>query len=309
MTVDILILGAGWLSTFLIPLCKEKSTTYAATTRSGRNSTIAFNFDPDSNDIEPYKVLPDALTVLITFPIEKAGASTTLIKLYQSSGSNDIRSCARFIQLGTTSIWDGSRKNAAVTIPTLHKWFDRESPFLPNDRANAESEILALSPAIPTTVLNLAGLWGGSRSMRNWVGKVAPSKEVLRNKGSLHMIHGLDVSRAILAVHANFSKASGQRWILTDGRVYDWWDLASAWGSGPSTNSTGGDSAQDLDNQGVNIIDEEGRGPQARWVRELMREQDVQALPRNIEQLGRALDSCDFWFWFGLSPVQARLGG
>ncbi|PIL23160.1 hypothetical protein GSI_14469 [Ganoderma sinense ZZ0214-1] len=46
------------------------------------------------------------------------------------------------------------------------------------------------------------------------------------------MIHGLpvDVSRAVLAVHARFDRASGQRWLLTDGWVYDWWDLASAWG-------------------------------------------------------------------------------
>jgi hypothetical protein len=53
---------------------------------------------------------------------------------------------------------------------------------------------------------------------------------LLNSQGSIHLIHGLDVSRAILAVHANFDKAQGQRWILSDGRVYDWWDLASAWG-------------------------------------------------------------------------------
>lgn len=119
------------------------------------------------------------------------------------------------------------------------------------------------------------------------------------------MIHGVDVSRAILAVHANFSKASGQRWILTDGRVYDWWDLASAWGSNPNP----GVSAQGLENTLAEDINgsDEGRGAQPRWVRELMHEQGVRALPRNIEHLGRALDSRDFWFEFGLSPLKARL--
>ena len=75
--------------------------------------------------------------------------------------------------------------------------------------------------------------------------KGAPTKEALKNgtissispiisktirilQGSLHMIHGLDVARAILAVHAEFSKAQGQQWIITDGSVYDWWDLGSA---------------------------------------------------------------------------------
>ena len=130
------------------------------------------------------------------------------------------------------------------------------------------------------------------------------------------MIHGIDVARAILAVHRNFSKAQGQRWILTDGRVYDWWDLASAWGSSkpptlkkPIVGEIGaeGDSA-------ICTIEEEDsehseRGPQAKWVRELMIEMGVLALPREIELLGRALDSRDFWNEFNLSPIRARLEG
>lgn len=142
--------------------------------------------------------------------------------------------------------------------------------------------------------------------MRKWVGKVAPTKEVLKYKvsvvlgfighlvnykqGSLHMVHGVDVARGILAVHAEFAKASGQRWILTDGRVYDWWDLASSWGS-------------PIDD------DSKDRGPQPQWVRELMREKNVKALPRNVEVLGRALDSREFWETFGLDPIQTLLGG
>ena len=106
------------------------------------------------------------------------------------------------------------------------------------------------------------------------------------------MIHGEDVSRSILAVHSQFSKATGERWILTDGRVYDWWDLASAWGD----KSIEGEEPEDGE-----------RGPHARWVRELMQETGVRALPRNIELLGRALDSQDFWQTFSLSPLHARL--
>lgn len=110
------------------------------------------------------------------------------------------------------------------------------------------------------------------------------------------MIHGIDVARSILAVHQDFDKAEGQRWILTDERVYDWWDLASAWGSKPST-------------KGANIVHarDEDRGPQAEWVRELMDEAGVRALPRDIATLGRALDSRDFWRTFVLSPLKARL--
>jgi hypothetical protein len=76
--------------------------------------------------------------------------------------------------------------------------------------------------------------------------------------------------------------------MLTDTRVYDWWDLASAWSTGP--------------------LDEgEKRGPQAIWVRELMKEEGVRALPRNVEYLGRALDGREFWEVFGLVPIMGRV--
>ena len=95
------------------------------------------------------------------------------------------------------------------------------------------------------------------------------------------MIHGLDISRAILAVHAHFDRSVGQRWLVTDGHVYDWWDWAFSWG-------------------------EEGKQP--RWVRELMNETGVRALPRSPEVIGRAMDSREFWNTFELEPVKGRLG-
>lgn len=109
------------------------------------------------------------------------------------------------------------------------------------------------------------------------------------------MIHGEDVSRAILAVHSNFTPAIGQRWLLTDGRFYDWWDLASAWGETESKLKP-------------NEAEHGGRGPQARWVRELMLEYGIRALPRSVEQIGsRGMDSREFWDTFALEPVRARL--
>ncbi|KAJ7157635.1 hypothetical protein C8R43DRAFT_997201 [Mycena crocata] len=276
MTVDILILGAGWTSSFLIPLSEASGLTYGATTRSGSVSTIQFEFQPSSDDPEPYRRLPDAKTVLITFPITVSGASERLVKLYLSTRDGAAGEPPLFIQLGTTSIWDKAAEKIAAAGSTF---YDRKSPFTRTGRADSEAELLALSPSLaPTTVMNLAGLWGGQRIIRNWVGRVAPTKEALKNKGSIHLIHGFDLARAILAVHINPTKAAGQRWLLTDGRVYDWWDLTSAWGTEPAV-----------------------------WVRELMREGNVRVLPRNTELLGRVLDSRDFWYEFGLAPVKARL--
>lgn len=262
-SVDILILGAGWTSTFLIPLIKERHLSYAATSRSGKTTdTIPFTFDSTSDDITPYKSLPTAKTVLITFPIVERGGTTRLIQLYtQAHGS------AQFIQLGTTGIWGDSVKDTFA-------WYDRHSPYERlKPRVHGEEELLSLGG----TVLNLAGLWGGSRHMKNYVDRVAPSKEALKAKGSIHLIHGHDVARAVLAIHASFSKAKGERWLLTDMRVYDWWDLAALW-----SEATG--------------------GKQAGWVRELMEEENVRALPRAVELTGRALDAREFWRTFGLSP-------
>lgn len=63
-------------------------------------------------------------------------------------------------------------------------WSDSHSPYdKTNPRAIAEEELLSLSQGnIRTTVLNLSGLWGGERDPRNWVNRVAPTKEALAEK-------------------------------------------------------------------------------------------------------------------------------
>ncbi|KAF5384497.1 hypothetical protein D9757_006417 [Collybiopsis confluens] len=315
---DVLILGAGWTSTFLVPLCQQREISFAATTRSGSNDTIKFAFDQTASDDEETKKqfasLPDARTVLISFPITVPGASERLVRMYaKTRKSEGLRT--GFIQLGATSIWGepGTRsrhgrenKSNTDSKPVLkqaeNRWYDRHSAYNRTERSDAEDELLALSPHSLTTVLDLAGLYGGDRSMRKWVGRVAPSKEVLKNKGSLHMIHGIDVARAILAIHCDWDKSIGQRWILTDGRVYDWWDLASAWGSGPASSVT--DTSATSSSVSLNPED---RGPQASWVQELMREAGDRALPRSNDTLGRALDSREFWETFGLTPLKARM--
>lgn len=109
MSVQILVLGAGWTSNFVKALCDADNINYAATSQSGRNSTIKFIFDPESDALDPYTVLPTARTVIITFPITTKGASERLIRLYsQTHGqdSADASNKTRFVQLGTTSIWD-----------------------------------------------------------------------------------------------------------------------------------------------------------------------------------------------------------
>ena len=287
-TVDLLVLGAGWTSTFLLPLLTARKISYAATTRAGSPTTIAFTFDPASDDPAPFRALPVAGTVLITFPITGTGHSQRLVDLYtathpapdSSSGSSgsgggigsggSSSSSTRFIQLGSTSVW------SSAGTSTRHTPLDTA-----NARGQAEAELLALGG----TVLNLAGLWDGStRDPKRWLGRVADTKEKLRAKDRLHLVHGEDVARVVVAVHqhAHAHGTVGQRWLVTDLRSYDWWDLALAWGQ-----------------------------PQLQaWVVELMAEAvpPVGVFPRALGGGdGRVLDSNEFWQTFGLVPARCLL--
>ncbi|KAK6088113.1 major royal jelly protein [Seiridium cupressi] len=265
--VDLLVLGAGWTSEFLIPLLEKKKILFAATTTNGRDGTIPFKYDPESEDEGQFKRLPTAVTVVISFPLKGKGQSSHLTKLYQKTHEG---SKPQFIQLGATSIWKGAG------------WQDENSPYdTTNSRAIAEDELMDVADG---AVLDLAGLYGGARQPRNWVDWVVKSKAELKAKGALHLIHGEDVSRAIIALHHNFTPA--KRWLLCDLHTYDWWDLVQDWAV------EAGRKAEAHDN----LVDEAEIAKQKQlqiWVGELMEEEGVRALPRDTPLLGRVLDACE----------------
>lgn len=149
----------------------------------------------------------------------------------------------------------------------------------------AEDELLALRGA-DACVLELAGLYGGERRPRDWVGRVAGCKEAVGRKGAVHLVHGDDVARAVVGVlEGGWGRVGGRRWIVSDLRVYDWWDLIMSWGR-----------------------EGEGEGREYRkWVVELMREEGVRALPREKEALGRVLDGRGFWEAIGSWPGEGRV--
>ncbi|GAA5865172.1 hypothetical protein JCM3774_002160 [Rhodotorula dairenensis] len=331
--VDLLILGAGWTSTFLVPHLESHhpDISYATTTRDGRDGSIKWAFDPDRPaGPDQFAALPRAKTVLVVFPIRGTGGSERLVQGYEEA----VGARARWIQLGSTGIFDGGPTLAALHVqaasdpekatvpsglstPPRLEWTTRHSPYDKNNaRAIAEDELL--SQHQETVVLNLSGLWGGSRDPINWLARVAPTEAALEQKGSLHLIHGLDVARAVVAVHLagtlptslpstpvsigqeedenrrEKARPTGQRWILTDMHILDWWDLASAHPDAPSPSSASASS------------DSEKSPDRAQWVRNLMRKHDVRALPRSAAELGRAIDAREFWDAFGIAPVKAR---
>jgi len=306
--VELLILGAGWTSTFLIPLLETNKISFAATSRDGREGTIPFNFDPLSDNVEQYKSLPDATTVLITFPVVKNVQS--LVDGYNETrnGAGSNRS-VNWIQLGSTGSFVRVRILCSTLSLTrcLHGRVNRLrvgrigariSNLFPEAFRRQNYSSIRLQPSC--TLLGSGGERGirptGLRGLRQ-TRTLSPRRSVCilsydllisrRNvllKGSLHLVHGEDVARAILAAHRNFDKLAGQRWCLTDLRVYDWWELVSSWNA----------SAQN----GKCDVTENPR----LWVKQLMGERSIRALPRPMELLGQTLDSREFWEVVGIIP-------
>ncbi|KAK3052392.1 hypothetical protein LTR09_006602 [Extremus antarcticus] len=286
---DLLILGAGWSSTFLIPLLRARRLSFAATTRDGRDvagsKTIKWSFDPNESsnstnkDNSQFSALPYAKHILITFPLTGPDQSSTLVTSYRSVWKGKDPG---FILFGSSGIW---------TIDNQTCWVDRHSAYnTSSPRAIAEDELLGLGGC----VLNLAGLWGGARDPKTWVSRVAKTKEDVKGKNSLHLVHGDDVARAVLAVCEKWEEAEGQRWMLTDGFVYDWWALFAGWAAEEEKK----EEKKDKDQEPSQL---------AKWVYELMVEEDVKALPRGMEVLGRCYDVREFWRTFGLAPLRARI--
>jgi hypothetical protein len=289
--VKLLVLGAGWTWQFLRPALVDSNISYQATTTTGHDGTIPFRFDPDSDDPKPFSALPDVEYVLVTFPLKGRGPSARLVELYGRTRNKD-QNAAKWIQFGSTGIY------------TAPNWSDSTSPVDPtNERGVAEDELLGLGGC----VLNLAGLYGGERQPQNWMTRVAKTKEQLAAKGALHLIHGVDVARAVVGVLradeglelddgervADPAAATGminkslfgKRWIVADCVSYDWWSLAWDW-----TGNT----------EGRDII--KGENHYRKWVFELMQENHVRGLPRSVELLGRKLDAREFWTAIGSLP-------
>eukprot|EP00842_Homolaphlyctis_polyrhiza_P005128 jgi/Hompol1/5616/HPOL_002010-RA len=286
-TTTLLILGQGFVGAYVRDLCAKQNIDAAATTTSGRDGTIPFKFDPLSTDPTPFMALPNAHTILITFPLTTAEPALILSSLYKQTHASSPYPDPHYILLGSTRAWSGS---AAVSDSDSSHWLDRHSP-IPIDtdpRLQAEESVLT---SLSGVVLNLSGLWGGKvagqpsstiRDPRSWVSRVAATKSALADKGALHLIHGEDVARIVVRLVEDNGRfwTPRERWIVTDMMVYDWWALCVAWGSSSSNGSAAGVSE---------------RSPQVDWVLELMDETGVRGLPRPVHLLQRALDSRELW--------------
>ena len=221
--------------------------------------------------------------VVVTFPLRSADAVDRLLEGYdkthrfkhERSEAGEEASITdvpegegkktRWLLLGSTGMWKGSG------------WNDETSSYdESNERAIAEDRLLAQRGEV-AVVLDLAGLWGGQRHPSNWIERVAKTKEEVKGKGALHLAHGEDVAKAIVASWEMWEKVRGKRWIICDGWSYDWWGLF------------------------VRFATEE-QVRYKRWVYELMNEEGVRSLPREHKDLGRLMDGRAFWGAVGEVP-------
>ena len=152
------------------------------------------------------------------------------------------------MQLGSTGIF------------TDEGWNDEDSGYdKRNARAIAEDELLEMLGR-KGCVLNLAGLYGGERDPRNWVTRVARTKAEVKAKLAVHLVHGRDVARAIVATHEAFGNVGGKRWIINDLHVYDWWDLILSWGRFARENASEEVRRQAEEKEKEAGVGEEGEG-------------------------------------------------
>ncbi|RUP49225.1 hypothetical protein BC936DRAFT_143044 [Jimgerdemannia flammicorona] len=211
--LSLLILGHGWTGPFLTSLLSRSSVPFAATTRTGRDNTIPWSLDPTSVDVAS---LPLAETVLVTFPLPTAEATEQLMDAYETKAAKGVQ----WIQLSSTRPYTQNPSDRHTKL----------DPEVANSGRHVGEEVVLKRGGV---VLHLSGLWGGERQPRNWIPRFSTPAQ-LRSKilaRPLHLIHGADVARAILATHAHHPRLSSQRWIVSDGTCYDWMRLMLMWGS------------------------------------------------------------------------------
>ncbi|KAI9475012.1 hypothetical protein LPJ78_002853 [Coemansia sp. RSA 989] len=209
MSIQVLVLGRGFVGEYLEDILEDKSV--AATTTDGRENTIKWKFSTDTP--LDFGVLPAATSsVVITFPVQGEAAMRQLVDgylAYHCSLDPGYKS-PRWIYLGSS--------RAFKEVPSTR--FTKPDLDAGGLRTFAEE---CLINEYGGCVLNLVGLWGGKRVPSEW-SRFYTSKDKLRNRlndRSLHLIHGADAARAIRACICYKGELPAGRWLVSDDRVYD----------------------------------------------------------------------------------------
>jgi hypothetical protein len=139
-SLQVLILGLGWTGQFLQEILLNQKVSFAATTRDGRNGTIAWTLTDTPN----VSTLPWAQTVLVTFPVMSADTMSDLIDNYTAT-----KGPSQWILMSSTRVFSADPSDRHTPI----------DPSLDTGRLPAENVVIKKNG----TVLHLCGLWGAQR--------------------------------------------------------------------------------------------------------------------------------------------------
>ena len=216
--VDILSLGCGWTSQFLQPALQKRGIDHAFTSTAPdsqwasrlQGKAHVFKLGSDGWK-EALKNLPAADLVVVVFPIKETSLLDELVAAFEHHHGP-----TSWLVLGSTGIWMDGHHTSSSPIDAS------------NARGQVEERLLA-TKGLQSAVLNLAGLYGGERKPMNFILKAAPTRDALQQKNALHLVHGEDVSRAIIEMwkQRKDDRLWGRRWIVSDTNSYDWWHLAA----------------------------------------------------------------------------------
>ncbi|KAJ1826319.1 hypothetical protein LPJ56_002238 [Coemansia sp. RSA 2599] len=211
--LEVLILGRGFVGRYLEELLDAQGISFKSTTTDGRDGTIKWrlpettSFSPDKGN---FSALPLAKSVVITFPLQGEAPAIYLLHGYlDHHASTDSSAPPQWVYLGSTRPFK--------EVPSTR--YTKPDVSAGGPRVEAEELIIK---SFNGHVLNLVGLWGGERVPEKW-SRFYTEKEKLRNRlkdRSLHLVHGADTARAILAVISK-PDPSGGRWLVSDKRTYD----------------------------------------------------------------------------------------
>ena len=143
--VSMLILGFGWSGPFLKDVLTQHGITYSATTRDGRNDTIAWELPQQEEQDIDVSALPAATTVLVTFPVRSAKSMEKLMDSYETRYGQ-----VQWILLSSTRVFDGDK-------------CDRHGPMNLDKDSSGRTEGEQVTLTRGGTVVHLAGLWGAQR--------------------------------------------------------------------------------------------------------------------------------------------------
>ncbi|OMJ09507.1 hypothetical protein AYI69_g7022 [Smittium culicis] len=106
-TVPLLILGKGFIGTYVADLCASKGIRFVATTTDGRDGTTKFalpkNDQPAESFLEAARNLPSASSVLVTFPLDGKQGVENFVDSYTNTRPSEIK--VNWIYLGSTGVF------------------------------------------------------------------------------------------------------------------------------------------------------------------------------------------------------------